>query len=283
MQSEQAHILPDGRLHLHYGPIDLLIGVTGAGQKASYGRAVARFDGLLQGLVDELVELQKPLADAPQLTGPVARQMLTVVRPFAGQFVTPMAAVAGAVADYVLAGLSGPDIQRAYVNNGGDIAVYLGKNQNFTGAIPEAGEARLHLAASQPWRGVATSGWRGRSLSFGIADSVTVIAKTAATADVAATMIANAVDLPDHPAIKRQKACAVIPDSDLGARRVTVAVAALSEQEISRALNHGQKYAAGLARQGLIGGALLVLQGQTMDIGGTGFRLNNKEIDYAEV
>ena len=50
-------------------------------------------------------------------------------------------------------------------------------------------------------RGIATSGWRGRSFSLGIADAVTVLAATAAEADAAATVIANAVDLPGHPAI----------------------------------------------------------------------------------
>ena len=58
-------------------------------------------------------------------------------------------------------------------------------------------------------RGVATSGWRGRSFSLGIADAVTVLARTGAAADAAATIIANAVDLPGHPAV----------DARAGARR----------------------------------------------------------------
>jgi ApbE superfamily uncharacterized protein (UPF0280 family) len=67
---------------------------------------------------------------------------------------------------------------------------------------------------------VATSGWRckgkgGRSFSFGIADAVTVLAGSAAAADAAATVIANAVDLPGHGAITRRPASAIDPDSDL--------------------------------------------------------------------
>ena len=65
-------------------------------------------------------------------------------------------------------------------------------------------------------RGIATSGWRGRSFSLGIADAVTVLADRAAAADAAATIIANAVDLPGHPAIVRVPACELAPDSDLG-------------------------------------------------------------------
>jgi ApbE superfamily uncharacterized protein (UPF0280 family) len=283
MQGPQAHILPDGRLHLHHGPIDLLIGVTGDGRRAARQRAVACFDRLLQALADELPELRTPLEQEPQLVGPVAQKMLAAVRPYAGQFVTPMAAVAGAVADHVLAALSGPDLHKAYVNNGGDIAVYLGAGQTYTGAIAHETAARLHLAAHQPWRGVATSGWRGRSLSLGIADAVTVIAKTAAAADVAATMIANAVDLPDHPAIERQAACDLVPDSDLGHQQVTISVGKLPEAEVAKALKRGRKYAAELVRRGRIGGALLMLQGETTDVGESGFRLKNIGADDAEV
>ena len=77
-------------------------------------------------------------------------------------------------------------------------------------------------------RGVATSGWRGRSFSLGIADAVTVFAGTAAVADAAATLIANAVDLPGHPAFARAPARRCDPQSDLGERLVTVDVGPLA-------------------------------------------------------
>ncbi len=283
MQGPQAHILPDGRLHLHHGPIDLLVGVSGAGRGKACQRAVARFEGVLQGLADELGQLRRSLQQEPVVSGPVAQSMLAAVRPFSDRFVTPMAAVAGAVADYVLAVLPAVDVDRAYVNNGGDIAVYLGQGQHYTAAIPEAREARLHLAGHLPWRGIATSGWRGRSQSRGIADAVTVIGENAAIADVAATLIANAVDLPNHPAIERRPAQEVIPDSDLGRRQVTVAVGPLSSKEAALALKRGQNYAATLVQAGQIGGALLCLQGQTTLVGENGFRLGTTGAEYAEV
>ena len=90
----------------------------------------------------------------------------------------------------------------------------------------------MTVHADDPVRGIATSGRHGRSFSLGIADAVTVLAKTAAQADAAATVIANAVDLPGHPAILRRPACELQPDSDLGDRLVTRDVGALSEQEI---------------------------------------------------
>ncbi len=84
-----------------------------------------------------------------------------------------------------------------------------------------------------PARGVATSGRHGRSFSLGIADAVTVLARTASQADAAATVIANAVDLPGHPAVIRVPANDLQPDSDLGARLVTRAVGNLSAADIA--------------------------------------------------
>ena len=118
-----------------------------------------------------------------------------------------------------------------------------------------------------PVRGVATSGWRGRSWSLGIADSVTVLAASGAAADAAATMIANAVDVAS-PAIERRRACDVDDDTDLGERLVTVGVGPLSEQAIEAALANGAKLAGELCEDGLIWGAVLALQGRYRVAGG---------------
>jgi ApbE superfamily uncharacterized protein (UPF0280 family) len=108
---------------------------------------------------------------------------------------------------------------------------------------------------------VATSGWRGRSFSLGIADSVTVLAATAAEADAAATVIANAVDVQD-PGIHRRPANECKDDSDLGDIPVTVEVEALAPAQVQRALAAGAARAEALRRAGLIEGAMLVCQGQ---------------------
>lgn len=271
MSGVQAMMLPDGRrLHLNHGPIDLVIEAFGPGDavREGYARAMARFDGLLEGLVAELPGLRSG-AGAP-LFGPVARAMGAAVAPYRPAFITPMAAVAGAVADAVLAALvAGGDIRRAYVNNGGDIALHLTSGESLTAAIalPGSGAGRVVVAHGDPSRGIATSGWRGRSQSFGIADAVTVLARDAAMADAAATMIANAVDLPGDPAIRRRPAHAVKADSDLGHRPVTVAVGPLDPASRARALDRGLA-AARLARErGLIVGAALFLQGEVRTLG----------------
>jgi ApbE superfamily uncharacterized protein (UPF0280 family) len=259
-------MLPDGRrLHLNHGPIDMIVEAWGPPKAvvAAYRAAVARFDGLLEELVAELPALRSP--DPGPLRGPVARAMAAAVAPYCPAFVTPMAAVAGADADAVLAAIvSSGGLARAYVNNGGDIALHLTPGERLTAAIAarEGVPDRVEIGAASSVRGVATSGWRGRSWSLGIADAVTVLARTAAEADAAATMVANAVDLPGHPAVTRRPAREMQTDSDLGDRLVTVAVGALSPGEVAAALDRGLAAAEAFQARGLLVAAALFLQGE---------------------
>ncbi|MER8972594.1 MULTISPECIES: UPF0280 family protein [unclassified Mesorhizobium] len=270
MNGPQAHWLEDGRrLHLNHGPIDLIVEAFGEASEcsAAYRQAVARFQTILPELVEELPELRRPAASRPRaFAGPTARRMEAAVVPLAKQFITPMAAVAGSVADEVLGALlAGRRFERAYVNNGGDSAIHLGSGQSMTLAIAGTGHGladRLTIRAEDRVRGVATSGWRGRSFSLGIADAVTVVARTGAEADAAATLIANAVDLPGHPAVRRVRARDLAPDSDLGDRLVTQGVGLLSAAEIAIALEGGFAVAEEFRRRGLIAAAALFLGGQ---------------------
>jgi ApbE superfamily uncharacterized protein (UPF0280 family) len=259
----QAAWLPGGRLHLNHGPIDLIVqawGAPGAVQRA-YERAMARFRGLLQELVDELPALRS--AEPGPLRGPVARAMARAVAPFP-EFITPMAAVAGAVADEICGVMAVEPLARAYVNDGGDIALYLTPGETIAAAIAARTGLpdRVTIAHADPVRGIATSGWRGRSFSFGIADAVTVLARTAAEADAAATLVANAVNLPGHPGIARAPACSLQADTDLGARLVTTGVGPLTPGETARALAAGASRAEAMVAGGLIAGAALFLNGE---------------------
>jgi uncharacterized protein len=260
--------LTDGRLHLHHGPIDIILQAWGDPRAVTEGerKAVARFRTILAELADELRILR---SEGGEPEGPVACRMALATAPFAPRFITPMAAVAGAVADAVLAELAVAGVSRAYVNNGGDIAVHLGEGQSLTCAIatPDGRHNSLTLRAGDPVRGIATSGWRGRSWSLGIADSVTVLARTAAIADAAATMIANEVNLDDHPGIIRRPAQDLQSDSDLGTRLVTTGVSGLSHEEISRALSGGETAAISFRNRGLLEAAALFLHPQTRIVG----------------
>jgi ApbE superfamily uncharacterized protein (UPF0280 family) len=265
----------DGRLHLQHGPIDLVIEAVGeaAEVEAAYAQATARFADILETLVAELPALRRPVGAAyPLLRGPVARRMAAAVWPHRAAFVTPMAAVAGAVADEMLAAmLAGRKLAKAYVNDGGDIAVHLAQGESFgAGVVFDPGQPSLdavaRLTAELPARGVATSGWRGRSFSLGVADAVTALATNAAAADAAATLIANAVNV-DSEAVERRAAVELDPDSDLGALPVTVAVGALPHGAIDAALLAGVNEARRMLAEGLICGALLALRDRVATVG----------------
>ena len=266
-----ATLLGDGsRLHLHHGPIDLVVGADGNRDRA-FAAATARFQTVLAELVTELPLLRQKVGPAVQ--GAVARRMHRACAPHGRvMFVTPMAAVAGAVADEVLAALvAAAQPVRAYVNNGGDIAVHLTAGQVFTVSISGLDNralGRVMLRAGDTARGLATSGQGGRSLSMGIADAVTVLGRCGAEADVAATLIANAVDLPGHPGIIRVPARTLQPDSDLGDRLVVASVGGLTGDDIGMALDRGLAAADAMRAQGMIEAAALFLGGQSRIIGG---------------
>ena len=264
----------DGRLHLQHGPIDLIIEAFGAPAEVerAYNQAIDCFGDILPTLVRELPALRRHVGDAyPLLQSPVARRMAEAVWPHRSIFITPMAAVAGAVADEMLQALrAGRTLDKAYVNDGGDIAIHLAPSHELrAGIFAAALDGVARLTHDQPVRGIATSGWGGRSFSLGIADSATVLARTAAAADAAATVIANAVNL-DHPAIERRPAGDLDPDSDLGDLLVTVAVGTLSEAEVAEALDRGAAEARRLRLCGLIEGAALSLRNHwRIETGGT--------------
>jgi ApbE superfamily uncharacterized protein (UPF0280 family) len=281
---QQVGLLPDGRrLHLQDGPIDLVIGADGAEAeiRRAYEAVADAFSDVLDRLCAELDILRRPVDPAAPcgLAGPIARRMQAAVLPHAGRFVTPMAAVAGAVAEHILAALTaGGDLERAYVNNGGDIALHLGPSARFTiGMIDRPDRpnlfGKLSLTAADGIGGIATSGRHGRSFSLGIADAVTVLAARAADADAAATMIANAVDLPGHAGISRVAARLMQPDSDLGDLLVTRGVEPLGPDEIETALVAGMEEAARLVEAGLVRAAALHLMGETRIVGAVPHRL----------
>ena len=270
MHAPQSSLLTDGRrLHLHHGPIDLIIEVWGQNRADAYAAATGRFQTILQELVDELPTLRTKVDATTAFESPTARRMLYAVTPYAANiFVTPMAAVAGAVADEILAAMAGATtFDKGYVNNGGDTAFHLEGDQHIDALIAAPIPGHIRVVADDPCRGVATSGWQGRSHSLGIADSVSVVASNAAAADVAATLIANAVDLPGHPAITRTPASDLSPDSDLSDRPVTTDVGHLTETDVDAALDAGMEFAQGALNADRIAGALLTLQSHSRHVG----------------
>lgn len=284
--SASRHRLPDGRWHFQHGPMDIVIGadpLSSQGKAAlalAHEQAWARFKPLLEELMAEWPVLRLPVqagASCP-LQGAVARRMWQACAPWARQtYITPMAAVAGSVAQELLACYARDGVARAWVNNGGDIALHLAPGQSVrVGLYADLARLQVHelmhglsldgafeVTHPMPVRGVATSGWRGRSFSLGIADSVTVLAATAAQADAAASIIANAVNVA-HPGITRQAANSLRDLTDLGDLPVTVDVPTLPVEWVQRALEAGLQRARECQAQGLIAAAALVCQGQSL-------------------
>lgn len=273
--SAQRRPLPRQRWHFQHGPIDIVIGADGDPRALDEAHEAAwrRFTTVLDELVAELPQLRQPVAGNCPLRGAIARRMWQACHPYCGGFITPMAAVAGAVAQELVACYERPGIQRAWINNGGDIALHLAEGESLRiglfadlarfdahdATLPLRTDGDFSVHAGLPVRGVATSGWRGRSFSLGIADSVTVLARTAAQADAAATVIANAVDIAD-PRIERRPASSIQDDSDLGEMLVTFNVPRLGEADVRRALRAGYRRARELQAADLIFSAVLVCQ-----------------------
>ncbi|MEM7023580.1 MAG: UPF0280 family protein [Pseudomonadota bacterium] len=285
-------VLKDGRAHFNHGPIDLVISIQGRDHDVAEAtdRAWHRFSSILNELVEELAALREPVRVGQMFSSPVARRMQKAVEPFAGTaFVTSMAAVAGAVADEICDVISdGNAFDKVHVNNGGDIALHLDGSQTMrVGMVPdqviEGGVAKVQgtvdIRPGDGIGGIATSGRHGRSFSLGIADAVTVLATDAAAADVAATLIANSVDI-ESDKISRTPAVDLDPDSDLGDRPVTVEVATLTNMEIMHALGNGEARAQNFLRRGFIRAAALHLGGETRVISAPEDKLIQQE-DYA--
>ena len=268
----------DGRWHWRHGPIDLIVVAEGdpLAIEAAHAAAWSRFEGILVELVGELPLLKSAAAACPN--GAVARRMWHACRPHRARFITPMAAVAGAVADELIAHYRVPGITRAWINNGGDIALHLASDASvrvgvfadIASFVPTDASVDLDvdfaITEAMPVRGIATSGWRGRSFSLGIADSVTVLARSAADADAAATMIANAVDVEDVR-IARRPASSLKDDSDLGDLLVTVDVPPLGIASVRRALVAGRAHAEALRTADVIESCVLVCQGMMTSTG----------------
>ena len=266
----------DGRrLHFNHGPIDIIALAEGdtAEIDAAYAQGGERFTTILEELVADLPRLREAINTAhPFLKGAVAKRMESAVRPHGDFYVTPMAAVAGSVADEIIAALvAGRDLARVYVNNGGDIASHLAPGQHFDVGIVGNADApdldgRIRLTYDMPVRGLATSGWRGRSHSLGVADAVTVLATCTAEAEGGATLIANAVNV-EHAAVERAPANTISDDSDLGDLPVTVTVGDLPQDAIEQALEAGVAGATAMQARNLIFSACLSLQGQVKTVG----------------
>ena len=250
----------DNRLFLNHGPIDIVLEAFGKDKPLAYEKVKKYFSTLLNELVLDMDLLKKEVVPHRNFNNKISQSMQNATEKFYPDFITPMAAVAGSVADNILNVLvKDTKLEKAYVNNGGDVSFYLTENQTVKSSLASIPNIIAEIDYKDKSRGIATSGWRGRSFSLGIADSVTVLADNAAMADAAATMIANSVNIKNHPSIIKKPAEEIYEDSDLKNLMVTVEVGDLKQSEIEDALRNGNEVGKTYLENGLINSALIEL------------------------
>ena len=250
----------DNRLFLQHGPINIVLEAFGIDKNLAYRNVKKYFETILDELVLDLELLKKEVVLNRKFNNKISQSMQDATERFAPTFITPMAAVAGSIADNILRVLiNDTNLEKAYVNNGGDVSFYLNENQIIKSSLAAIPNIIAEIKYKDKSRGIATSGWRGKSFSRGIADSVTVLAKNAALADAAATMIGNAVDIYNHPKIKKRPANEMYEDSDLKNLLITIEVGILTKVEIKEALKNGYQTALQYIQKDLINSALIQL------------------------
>jgi ApbE superfamily uncharacterized protein (UPF0280 family) len=250
----------DNRLFLRHGPINIVLEAIGIDKDLAYQNVKGYFETLLEQLVLDMELLKEEVVFNRKFNNKISQSMQDATERYSPAFITPMAAVAGSIADNILRVLiNNTNLEKAYVNNGGDVSFYLNKNQIMKTSLAAIPNMIAEIKYKDKSRGIATSGWRGKSFSRGIADSVTVLADNAAMADAAATMIGNAVDIYNHPKIKKQPANEMYEDSDLKNLLITVEVGLLTKVEIKEALKNGYQTALQYIDKDLINTALIQL------------------------
>lgn len=247
--SEYLHELPDGRVFVDYGPASMVITARRQGAPA-VDLAKAAFP-LIQDALGEIAKALPVLRQYPregdfsQLEG-LPRVMAEAALAIGEETLTPMAAVAGTIADAVADWIFARGADLVAVNNGGDVALRLGPGQQMRmGILPDLEGAIsqvVTLRAEDGIGGVCTSGLGGRSLTRGIANSVTVFSSRCALADACATHIANCSYI-DSPRVHTCLAGELEPESDIADLRIVCQVEQLEPEETRRSLEQVRREA----------------------------------------
>ncbi|MFA6548499.1 MAG: UPF0280 family protein [Candidatus Margulisiibacteriota bacterium] len=163
------------------------------------------YEKALEATIKYRTDIEKQIALNPQFATsfaplrpslkapPIIKDMCSATRKVG---VGPMAAVAGAVAEFVGRDLL-PFTGEIIVENGGDIFMKINQTRTvgiFAGSSPFSEKVGLEIEPrARPFSVCCSSGTVGPSFSFGKADAVIIIASNASLADAAATVVGNAV------------------------------------------------------------------------------------------
>ena len=273
----QIHLLDKGRVMAEYGPMQLVISAS-IGEVPQVEECVRAAKESFQHL--ECVARCKDSISVPwhHISGPVRDEvplsMVSASRAVGDKDLTPMAAVAGAIADAVADFLFDRGMTKVVVSNGGDVAIRLTQEHSARIGIGALDSSKgypfdIVLDGSRLAWGVATSGLGGRSLTKGIASHVTVVSTMAAYADAAATAVANATFVEDSE-VKQSLAEDMDANTDIRGSMVVTKVGRISEEKIALGLSRGRERAENLLARGIILGALIIIKDRVDLVGSLG-------------
>lgn len=262
-------VIDQGKVFVNYGPLQMVIS-TVVGGKASTKLAKKGAEEAIKvfSRVCEDQDLAKKnillLAGDGNYSKPLML-MIKAARLTGNRLVTPMVAVAGSIAELVKDKIMDLGADKVIVNNGGDIALGIrGRNSISIGVATDLRKNKIDFIKSinekSLIRGVATSGFGGRSFTLGVASSVVVFAPAASQADACATVLANETSIDDHR-VHKVRAGDVDPSTDIPNLMVTRFIEPLpghlKEKAIGQAKILAQKY----IQKRVIDGAVICVQG----------------------
>lgn len=248
------------------GPMRLRIQAWKEGQPRiePAGKAAEESFGFLEQIAGQRGLLSRPVLRIEDVPGDeLAASMAESTLLIGDTDLTPMAAVAGTIADRVADRLFEQDLDRVIVENGGDVSIRLaGKERVQIGLRPRVESSEishvLTLDAEQPSWGVTTSGFGGRSLTRGIASAVVCVADRAGVADAASTAIANAC-LVEHEAITQVPAATLDPDTDIPDVPVTLRLGDIGPEVWRTAGQNGLSRAKQLIDREILSGSAIFI------------------------
>jgi ApbE superfamily uncharacterized protein (UPF0280 family) len=271
-REDPIQILSNGTVLVDYGPMRMFISASENGKPlVKLAGKGARFAmKVLEDLAKFLPVIKKKSLEleAEEIFPDAVRRMIEATKKMGESDLTPLAAVAGAASDVVADFIFSRGGTKIIVDNGGDVAIRLREGEVARVGVKTEIEAKnpaylISIDSTMGIGGVATSGLGGRSFTKGIASASTVLSKTAALSDAAATVIGNLTNVED-PNIMRSLAEKIYPDTDIAGEWVTVKVGELSQEKIGEALDRGLSKAYSFCQKGLINGAMIALKGRVV-------------------
>ena len=277
-------IIEDNKLFIENGPTNILAEAFSLEKKDIYNLICEYSSKFLEDLSLEIEILKKPTYENNRFISEIANTMFNSTKLFLPKFITPMASVAGSISELLLLKvLEKFNVNKIYINNGGDISLYITKNEKFNFSIGGETGFIVEYSDMDGLGGIATSGWKGRSFSMGIADSVTVIAEKASVADAAATIICNHIDLEDSKKVKKVIANDLYENTDLNNKLITVSVEDLTESEIKEAILKGKAISEYFIAKKIIKSVIINLQNNILILGHKFNTKFNNKIKMLEV